>query len=67
MYMACHSTNCWETDSSPVLTRFSRRKEIGDPRKLCPGDIDPNPETKPARADPIDVDEDERLRHGHIW
>ena len=32
--------------------------EIGDPRKLRPGDMDPNPETKLARADPIDVDED---------
>ncbi len=30
-----------------------------DPRKLRPGEIDPNPETKPARPDPIDMDEDE--------
>ncbi|XP_065057512.1 cell division cycle 5-related protein-like [Rhopilema esculentum] len=30
-----------------------------DPRKLQPGEIDPNPETKPARPDPIDMDEDE--------
>ncbi len=29
-----------------------------DPRKLKPGEIDPNPETKPARPDPIDMDED---------
>ena len=29
-----------------------------DPRKLQPGEIDPNPETKPARPDPIDMDED---------
>ena len=29
-----------------------------DPRKLHPGEIDPNPETKPARPDPIDMDED---------
>ena len=29
-----------------------------DPRKLRPGEIDPNPETKPARPDPIDMDED---------
>jgi len=28
-------------------------------RKLRPGDIDPHPETKPARPDPIDMDEDE--------
>ncbi|KAL1234231.1 Cell division cycle 5-like protein [Trichinella spiralis] len=30
-----------------------------DPRKLRPGEIDPCPETKPARPDPIDMDEDE--------
>merc|ERR1719235_167951 len=31
-----------------------------DPRKLRPGEIDPHPETKPARADPVDMDEDEK-------
>jgi pre-mRNA-splicing factor CDC5/CEF1 len=31
-----------------------------DPRKLRPGEIDPNPETKPARPDPIDMDEDQK-------
>ncbi|XP_064612178.1 cell division cycle 5-like protein [Liolophura sinensis] len=30
-----------------------------DPRKLKPGEIDPNPETKPAKPDPVDMDEDE--------
>ncbi|XP_033635958.1 cell division cycle 5-like protein [Asterias rubens] len=34
-------------------------EEFNDPRKLKPGEIDPNPETKPARPDPIDMDEDE--------
>ena len=29
-------------------------------RKLRPGEIDPNPETKPARPDPVDMDEDEK-------
>lgn len=29
-----------------------------DPRKLKVGEIDPNPESKPARPDPIDLDED---------
>ena len=29
-----------------------------DPRKLRPGEIDPNPEVKPARPDPVDMDED---------
>lgn len=41
----------------------AQRKEEGeyandDPRKLKPGEIDPNPETKPARPDPKDMDED---------
>ena len=31
----------------------------GAARKLRPGEIDPHPETKPARPDPIDMDEDE--------
>lgn len=44
------------------------RKEQGDDnaiesesalRRLMPGEIDPNPETKPARPDPQDMDQDE--------
>ena len=31
-----------------------------DVRRLRPGEIDPDPETKPARPDPIDMDEDGR-------
>ena len=27
---------------------------------MRPGEIDPNPEAKPARPDPIDMDEDEK-------
>lgn len=43
----------------------AQKKEEGedlgdDPRKLKPGEIDPNPETKPARPDPKDMDEDGR-------
>jgi hypothetical protein len=33
-------------------------ESVDDPRKLKPGEIDPNPETKPARPDPKDMDED---------
>ncbi len=29
-----------------------------DPRKLKPGEIDPCPENKPAKPDPVDMDED---------
>ena len=31
-----------------------------DIRKLRPGEIDPDPETKPARPDAVDMDEDEK-------
>lgn len=31
-----------------------------DPRRLRPGEIDPQPEIKPARPDPVDMDEDEK-------
>lgn len=34
-------------------------EESGSSKKLRAGDIDPHPETKPARPDPIDMDEDE--------
>ncbi|KIK92662.1 hypothetical protein PAXRUDRAFT_26637 [Paxillus rubicundulus Ve08.2h10] len=33
---------------------------VDDIRRLRPGEIDPDPETKPARPDPIDMDEDEK-------
>lgn len=33
--------------------------DSGSSKKLRAGDIDPHPETKPARPDPIDMDEDE--------
>jgi len=31
-----------------------------DPRRLRPGEIDPNPEAKPARPDAVDMEEDEK-------
>ena len=34
--------------------------DVDDARRLRPGEIDPCPETKPARPDPIDMDEDEK-------
>jgi pre-mRNA-splicing factor CDC5/CEF1 len=37
-----------------------RETDENDPRKLRPGEIDPNPETKPARPDPIDMDDDQK-------
>ena len=37
--------------------RDNEEDTADDPRKLKPGEIDPNPETKPARPDPVDMDE----------
>ncbi|UJR33245.1 hypothetical protein I4U23_020700 [Adineta vaga] len=47
-----------------LLDQAQRRRDglddtTDDPRTLRPGEIDPNPENKPARPDPIDMDEDE--------
>jgi pre-mRNA-splicing factor CDC5/CEF1 len=36
------------------------RRPGDDPRRLRPGEIDPMPEIKPARPDPVDMDEDEK-------
>jgi hypothetical protein len=48
--------------STPPLLSLLPQAEDGseDPRRLRPGEIDPAPETKPARPDPIDMDEDEK-------
>lgn len=50
----------------PLLTVYSDAAQekddsydpADDPRRLRPGEIDPNPEAKPARPDPVDMDED---------
>ncbi|KAH9395289.1 CDC5 cell division cycle 5-like protein [Tyrophagus putrescentiae] len=42
-----------------VQNKDGKDGNLDDPRKLKPGEIDPNPETKPARPDPKDMDEDE--------
>ena len=39
------------------------KNDPSDPRKLRPGEIDPNPESKPARPDPIDMDEGNNLNN----
>lgn len=62
-YLA-HSKHFKHSNDSSCYRDQAQRKEDGedatdDPRKLKPGEIDPNPETKPARPDPKDMDEDE--------
>ncbi|CAO2608837.1 Cell division cycle 5-like protein [Lemmus lemmus] len=39
--------------------RENEEETRDDPRKHKPGEIDATPETKPARPDPIDVDDDD--------
>ena len=34
--------------------------EDDDPRQLRSGEVDPHPESRPARPDPVDMDEDEK-------
>jgi hypothetical protein len=48
------------THSNSVQDKDESYDASEDPRRLRPGEIDPNPETKPARPDPIDMDEDEK-------
>ena len=43
-----------------ACTKDENYDAADDPRKLRPGEIDPNPEAKPARPDPVDMDEDEK-------
>ena len=44
-----------ESGGAPVV-----RDARDDPRRLRPGEIDPLPESKPARPDAVDMDEDEK-------
>lgn len=49
---------------SDKAAQRDNEEEVGeDPRKLKPGEIDPNPETKPARPDPVDMDEGTPTSH----
>lgn len=48
------------------LLSDASREELGDEtddddlRRIRPGEIDPHPESRPARPDPVDMDEDEK-------
>jgi pre-mRNA-splicing factor CDC5/CEF1 len=50
------------TQGIKLMSKFSGKEanDPTDPRRLKPGEIDPNPESKPARPDPIDMDDDEK-------
>lgn len=51
--------NLWFSSDQAQRRREGLDESVDDPRALRPGEIDPNPENKPARPDPIDMDEDE--------
>jgi len=51
---------CMEQYEKLLDRAQGREVEENDPRRLRPGEIDPNPETKPARPDPIDMEEDQK-------
>jgi len=53
------AAQCLEHYQYLINKRLNGDDEVDDLRKLKPGEIDPAPETKPARPDPIDMDEDE--------
>lgn len=42
------------------VSEFGNYEPGEDPRKLRVGEVDPNPETRPARPDPVDMDEGEK-------
>ncbi|KAJ1512069.1 CDC5 cell division cycle 5-like protein [Coelomomyces lativittatus] len=48
------------SSSSSSSSSASTSQHHEDVRRLRPGEIDPDPETKPARPDPVDMDEDEK-------
>mmetsp|Transcript_7123 Transcript_7123/g.12265 ORF Transcript_7123/g.12265 Transcript_7123/m.12265 type:complete len:828 (-) Transcript_7123:440-2923(-) len=43
-----------------AVSKEDKYDAADDPRRLRPGEIDPNPESKPARPDAIDMDEEEK-------
>ena len=61
MFIVVKPTSVWclcHLFRDQAQAKEGEKDEGEDPRKLRPGEIDPNPETKPARPDPIDMDED---------
>ena len=52
---------CMERHDHLIESAFGRselRESLEDLKRLRPGEIDPNPETKPAKPDSIDMDDD---------
>jgi pre-mRNA-splicing factor CDC5/CEF1 len=49
-----------QPEAAAAGAKPSLKDRLDDPRRLRPGEIDPIPESKPARPDPQDMDEDEK-------
>lgn len=54
------ATGSSSSSSAPAAAAAAAVSSVEELRKLRPGEIDMNPETKPARPDPVDMDEDEK-------
>ncbi|VDN24533.1 unnamed protein product [Gongylonema pulchrum] len=54
-----HRKSAKQCKAQKKAEQIEETEDLNDARKLRPGEIDPTPETKPARPDPIDMDEDE--------
>ena len=54
------AAQCLKQYEKLLDTAQNKGETEDDPRRLRPGEIDPNPESKPARPDPVDMDEDEK-------
>ena len=55
-----HCLERYEKLLDAACTKDENYEAGDDLRKLRPGEIDPNPKSKPARPDPVDMDEDEK-------
>lgn len=65
------ATQCLEHYNKLLDAAQAREAEAGgappsDPRRLHAGEIDPLPETRPARPDPVDMDDDEKVINNHL-
>ena len=57
---AAEAAETKETREEAGTTTVKSKLTLAEAKKLKPGEVDPSPETKPARPDPVDMDEDEK-------
>jgi pre-mRNA-splicing factor CDC5/CEF1 len=54
------ATQCLERYERLLDMASGMEDDVNDARRLRPGEIDPHPESKPARPDAVDMDDDEK-------